>query len=355
MMLGLGLGGLGLGCMAGGGEAWTPATPGGLVVLQDITDLSTLFQDTAATSPITAAAQTLARANDKSGNGNHASQSNVSLRPIIVRVPVTVRRNLATYTDSLGASGWSNVQGASTVIPSAYTSSSGIIFEKVVPAAITLIHGRRQSTSGFVAGQQYTIRQLVKRSDAGINFEIFAYTGASHNAVFNLTSGAVSDTLSCTASIIGPDTDGIFDCRMTFTAASNITNNVDLRLTRATVRDQQFAGDASAGLLMARHQREAGATATAYQKVVSAYDVTEAGVADRWYLRDDNVDDVMPVALTGTYSLYWAVSGALQYTENVVASGLDTLRDGMWACAVYDHALTAGERAQLATYWGVTP
>jgi hypothetical protein len=47
----------------------------------DPSDLSTLFQDTAGTVPVTAAGQTVARVNDKSGRGNHATQATAASRP----------------------------------------------------------------------------------------------------------------------------------------------------------------------------------------------------------------------------------------------------------------------------------
>ena len=47
----------------------------------DPSDLSTLFQDTAGTTPVTVAGQSVARINDKSGRGNHATQSTSLSRP----------------------------------------------------------------------------------------------------------------------------------------------------------------------------------------------------------------------------------------------------------------------------------
>lgn len=48
----------------------------------DPSDITTLFQDTAGTTPVTAAGQTVARINDKSGRGNHATQATAASRPI---------------------------------------------------------------------------------------------------------------------------------------------------------------------------------------------------------------------------------------------------------------------------------
>lgn len=48
----------------------------------DPSDLSTLFQDAAGTTPVTGAGDPVGRINDKSGNGNHATQSTATARPI---------------------------------------------------------------------------------------------------------------------------------------------------------------------------------------------------------------------------------------------------------------------------------
>lgn len=47
----------------------------------DPSDISTMFQDTAGTVPVTAAGQTVARINDKSGRGNHLTQATAASRP----------------------------------------------------------------------------------------------------------------------------------------------------------------------------------------------------------------------------------------------------------------------------------
>lgn len=49
----------------------------------DPSDLSTMFQDTAGTTPVTAAGQAVARINDKSGNGYNATQATLANRPIL--------------------------------------------------------------------------------------------------------------------------------------------------------------------------------------------------------------------------------------------------------------------------------
>ena len=48
----------------------------------DVSDLTTLWQDTARTTPITADGQTVACIDDKSGNGHNLLQSSATLRPL---------------------------------------------------------------------------------------------------------------------------------------------------------------------------------------------------------------------------------------------------------------------------------
>lgn len=47
----------------------------------DPSDIATMFQDTAATVPVTAAGQPVARVNDKSGNGKNLTQSTLARQP----------------------------------------------------------------------------------------------------------------------------------------------------------------------------------------------------------------------------------------------------------------------------------
>lgn len=49
----------------------------------DFSDLSTMFQDAAGTTPVTAVDQLVARVNDLSGNGNHLIQSTSGKRPVL--------------------------------------------------------------------------------------------------------------------------------------------------------------------------------------------------------------------------------------------------------------------------------
>ena len=63
-------------------------------VFYDVSDLSTLFQDSAGTTPVTVAGQPVGLMLEKSGNGNHAVQAIAAARPIYQTSPdrITVKK-----------------------------------------------------------------------------------------------------------------------------------------------------------------------------------------------------------------------------------------------------------------------
>jgi len=70
----------------GGAPSFDPATlfaSGEQGGWYDPSDFSTMFQDTAGTVPVTAVGQAVARINDKSGRGNHLTQSVLAARPLL--------------------------------------------------------------------------------------------------------------------------------------------------------------------------------------------------------------------------------------------------------------------------------
>ncbi|ATG48149.1 hypothetical protein CEW89_11545 [Celeribacter ethanolicus] len=62
---------------------FSPLALSGLVAWYDPSDLSSMFQDTAMTAPVTAAGQSVAVIRDKSGNDRHLSQSAAAARPTL--------------------------------------------------------------------------------------------------------------------------------------------------------------------------------------------------------------------------------------------------------------------------------
>ena len=70
----------------GGGGSWLPTElfqSGEQGAWYDPSDSSTMFQDAAGTTPVTAVGQPVGRILDKSGRGNHAAQATTTKRPIL--------------------------------------------------------------------------------------------------------------------------------------------------------------------------------------------------------------------------------------------------------------------------------
>lgn len=105
---------------------------------------------------------------------------------------------------------------------------------------------------------------------------------------------------------------------------------------------------------IARPQIEPGVVATAYQKVVSAADITEAGVADRYALLHDPVDDVMAVTLAaGTYTIAYAADSGVTILPGQVHGGgalAVAAPPRLYGALAINRALTAVETASLTTF-----
>jgi hypothetical protein len=72
----------------GGGGPFYPTSlfsSGEKGLFYDFSDMASLFQDVAGTTPITESGQTSARINDLSGNGNYATQPTTAWRPQFVQ------------------------------------------------------------------------------------------------------------------------------------------------------------------------------------------------------------------------------------------------------------------------------
>lgn len=76
----------------------------------DPSDMSTLFQDNAGTTPVTAVEQPVGRMLDKSGRGNHASQATTTNRPVLSR-----RVNLLLATATLATQSMTTTAAAYTL------------------------------------------------------------------------------------------------------------------------------------------------------------------------------------------------------------------------------------------------
>lgn len=95
----------------------------------DPSDLSTLFQDAAGATPVTAVEQPVGRILDKSGRGNHATQATTTKRPVLSR-----RVNQMPSSSGVGVAPWQLIAGNTNA-----TSGTGVL--PVVTAGVATLDG----------------------------------------------------------------------------------------------------------------------------------------------------------------------------------------------------------------------
>ena len=248
-------------------------------------DITTLFQDRAGTTPVTAAGQSVGYRRDKSGRGNHQVAVSDAKRGVYGWMPKTGRRNQLTYTEQFDNAAWT--KDGATVTANAVTAPDGTLTADTVSTGISTGEHRIYQTAGSSAVHTHTI--YAKAGTA--NFVSLSTGNATYYAVFNLSTGAVSSSVSCTSSIVSVG-DGWY--RLTVTGSVAMPSFffvVNVGETAASAVPATGSTGTSKTVHLWGAQLELGSTATAYQRVASQYDITEAGVPTCYYVQADGVDD----------------------------------------------------------------
>jgi len=312
---------------------WTPYqlfAAGEVGAWYDPSDLTTLYQDAAGTTPVTTPGQVVGRINDKSGRGNHAFQTGAtSVRPIYAVEPATGRRNLLTYSEQFDNAAWpkSNVTvDASGIAAPDGTLSADMLLENTA----TSQHYIRQDIS-TLTNQTYTLSVYVKEGNTttfAIQIVAIGSSSTTSSIGFSISGGVVIAgaptglVSSVTATSAG---NGWYRCALVYTLNGTVTSHQARIFPRGNTGS--YTGDGVSGIYVWGAQLETGTTATAYQRVVSQYDVSESGVASRHYLAFDGIDDWLQTdtitpgvdkvqVFTGVRKLSDAARGMLLETGN---------------------------------------
>lgn len=227
----------------------------------DTSDFSTLFQDSAGTTPVTTVGQPVGLILDKSGNGKHATQATAASRPVL-----SARVNLLTKTEALTDAGvWAPTSGA-TVVASAVAAPDGT----------------------FTAFDVGSLNSPAARLDTDTGTPA-ANAGPYTYSVYLRGSGTIQINVSSTTGV-GPATE--VSCALTSTwtrfSVSNTfdgTSTGNVRIHAVISRD----GGQSGIVNVWRPHLESGPTATRYQRVNTATDYDTVG----FKLKEtfDGVDD----------------------------------------------------------------
>lgn len=274
-------------------------------VWYDPSDFSTMFQDVAGTTPVTAVEQPVGRILDKSGRGNHATQSTTASRPVL-----SARVNQLTYSEDQSNGAWVNYNATQQsnvgVAPNGTNTA-----DRIVEAAGASIQARYQQNTGGL-NIPYTVSVYAKADQRNVLNLSYSGTGGGFwfAATFELTgSGTVTKTGAgasgtyTNSSIISVG-NGWYFCQITgstgqatthyaYSGPSNTTNP-----TYGSFGTLTYSGSTSNGVLVWGFDlRPVNQTTLlpAYQRIATATDYDTTGFP--YYLKFDGVDDSMA---TGT-------------------------------------------------------
>lgn len=219
--------------------------------------------------------------------GNHATQSTAGSRPIYGIQPLGGRRNLAAVSSQPTASTGTSVTANAAAGPSGQMTAARVAKTDATTPRYVLINTDMTPQGSTV----YTVSQYVKYDgyDTTVSLE---YNGVPNFNVafiapFNVTASGVSSVTptACTSAVTAVG-NGWYRVSATFTSGAG-------PFTPATspIILSRITGASGVTVLMTDSQLEISATPTAYQNVVSQYNVTQAGVQSVFYLQFDGVDD----------------------------------------------------------------
>ena len=220
--------------------------------------------------------------------GLHATQSTDASRPLYGIVPVSGRRNLLTQTEAFNEAVWSKILSAS-VTANTEISPDGTMTADTILAGAAGSAARQTVT---LEATPYTFSVWLKRKTGSGEIQISATGGA-------FIARSVSSSWER------------FTITQTPTAGANFPG---VRL--ATSGDEVYVWGA---------QLETGSTPTAYQRVSTDLDVTEAGVASVGYLRFDGSTSwmVTPTITPGTDKVQ-VFAGVRKLSDAAVAALIET-------------------------------
>jgi hypothetical protein len=235
--------------------------------------------------------------------GFHATQATAAARPTYGIVPAGGRRNLLTFTEQFDNAAWTKANV--TVAANAATAPDGTATaDKIVPNNGSA-GGVLYVFTPALPSQAYTYTIKVKQSGfTSVRLRLVARTAANAfvsniQTDIDLTSGTLSGSTSGTWGSATYTSEAVDEGYyiVTISAVSPATTGIIWAYAETAT-----AGDGVAGFFIWGAQLEQSSTATAYQKVTTQFDVTEAGVESLGYLSFDGVDDwmVTPTITPGT-------------------------------------------------------
>lgn len=238
--------------------------------------------------------------------GNHMVAISDAARGTYGREPAGGRRNLLTFSEQFDNTAW--VKERSAVTPNAGVALDGTL------TADKLVEDTTASNSHFTTQFQNAISttsdvtasvylKAGERTYAQIRLIDNAANVNSGLNYFDIAVDLVSGTISSTNSLGSP-----INTSYGITSVGNGWHRVWVTLTKkgdalrtdlsiyasvsaTAIANPIYTGDGTSGILIWGAQLETGSAPTNYQRVTTAFDVTEVGVSTVHYVQFDGADD----------------------------------------------------------------
>ena len=179
----------------------------------DPSDFSTLFTDSAGTTPVTAVEQFVGLMLDKSGRGNHATQTTSAKRP-----KLAARYNLLTYTEQFDNAAWTKLNATAANTTATTDPLGGTTAEKLYPTSTGTSRFLYQILS--VASGLYRWSLAAKAAEKSIVYIDLTGAGTTH-AYFDLNAGTIGNVAAGYAASISPLGNGWYRCSVTNNSAAS--------------------------------------------------------------------------------------------------------------------------------------
>ena len=311
----------------------------------DPSDLSTMFQDSAGTTPVTAVEQPVGKILDKSGRGNHASQATADARPML-----SARKNLLLQSEALGTSPWSGINTTVTVGQAANASGQMTLCKVEATTTAATILTQSVNGSGSVGGN--TLRFLARKGSGATDcntFGLYNNTTTTLLALFtvNYDTGVVSHSIGSGATMVALG-GGLWEVKLSQT--TGIATGNDLTIYGGFIGNAETAGEFA---YIGEYQLEANTAFTRYQRVNTSTDYDAVGFPR--YLDYDAVDDYLRATFPALGSNVTIASsnpgtGASILTGQTIGAGTVDFGEDTCALIIIDRALTGPETTLVTDY-----
>jgi uncharacterized membrane protein len=231
---------------------------------------------------------------DLSPRNNPFSQATPSSRGAWFREPKRGRVNEFEQTEDFGNAYWTKSGGAITDNTSANPLNGGLTADRFTEnSGAASNHGISRSYTSLAA--DYTASFYFKPSDLSFAEISFDQSVGTTVTTVNLATGS---TVAATGVTVATTllADGWVRVAVTATLAAG-TRTFRIRFSN-TSGSFFYSGNGTRSLDIFGAQLELGSTATPYQRVTTAFDVTESGQRDCYGVRADGTDDFYTTAST---------------------------------------------------------